>query len=167
MSVQSFDLAAAAYEEMKHEGFDPDFPAAARQQVADLQQGHAGPPDGGGKDLRHLLWSSIDNDTSRDLDQVEVAERCRRRHSCDGRDRRRRAGVPMGSPIDQHAAAQTTSVYTGVRTFPMLPEELSTDLTSLGEGAARRALVIEFLVAADGAVSRPESIGRWCATSAS
>ena len=60
------------------------------------------------------------------------------------------SGVAIGTPIDQHAASQTTSVYTAVRTFPMLPEELSTDLTSLNEAGDRLAIVIEFVVAADG-----------------
>src|SRR5207237_3899449 len=96
---------------------------------------------------------SIDNDSSRDLDQAEVADRV------DGGIRVRIAiadvdeDVPLGSPIDQHAAEQTTSVYTGVRTFAMLPEQLSTNLTSLNEGVDRLAIVIEMLVAQDGAIS--------------
>ena len=84
------------------------------------------------RDLRNLLWSSIDNDTSRDLDQIEVAEQCPMV------DTKIMIGiadvdafVPKGSAIDDHAAKQTTSVYTGVQIFPMLPEQLSTGTTSL------------------------------------
>src|SRR6185295_3339848 len=137
-----FDLAAAARQEMLAEGFQPDFPPAAVQQVKALQS-RAEPIAGAGvEDLRSLLWSSIDNDTSRDLDQVEVAERV------EGGIRIRIAiadvdeDVQAGSPIDRHAAGETTSVYTGVRTFPMLPEELSTNLTSLNEAVDRLAVVI-------------------------
>jgi exoribonuclease-2 len=110
-------------------------------------------PDSTVRDLRSLLWSSIDNDTSRDLDQAEVAERV------SGGIRVLVAiadvdiDVPAGTAIDQHAASETTSVYTGVRTFPMLPEELSTGLTSLNENEDRLAIVIEIVVAADGSVS--------------
>jgi VacB/RNase II family 3'-5' exoribonuclease len=103
------------------------------------------------RDLRSLLWSSIDNDTSRDLDQLEVAEQLP-----DGTMKILvaiadvDAFVPKGSPIDQQAAEQTTTVYTGVRTFPMLPEPLSTAITSLQEGANKLAVVIEFVVGTDG-----------------
>ncbi len=110
-------------------------------------------------DLRNLLWSSIDNDTSRDLDQIEVAERVpggiRVMVGIADVD----SGVAINSPIDQHASSQTTSVYTAVRTFPMLPEELSTDLTSLNEDGDRLAIVIEFVVGSEGAVGS-ESIYR-------
>src|ERR1700726_4811394 len=107
------------------------------------------------RDLRSLLWSSIDNDSSRDLDQAEAAERV------NGGIRVLIAiadvdsDVPADSPIDQHAAQQTTSVYTGIETFPMLPMELSTNLTSLNEAADRLAIVIEMVVAADGSISSP------------
>jgi exoribonuclease-2 len=63
------------------------------------------------------------------------------------------AFVPKGSPIDDHAAKETTSVYTGVRTFPMLPEQLSNDASSLLENQDRPAMVIEFVVSADGTLS--------------
>ena len=115
------------------------------------------------RDLRSLLWSSIDNDTSRDLDQAEVAERVsggiRILIAIADVD----ADVPIDSPIDKHAAYETTSVYTGVQTFPMLPEELSTDLTSLNENADRLAVVVEMVVAGDGSTSAARFIGRWCA----
>jgi len=101
------------------------------------------------------LWSSIDNDTSRDLDQAEAAERVsggiRVLVAIADVD----AAVPVDSPIDKHAAYETTSVYTGVQTFPMLPEELSTDLTSLNQNADRLAVVVEMVVAGDGSISSP------------
>jgi VacB/RNase II family 3'-5' exoribonuclease len=156
MSQNQFDLGAIARQEMIARGFHPDFPPAVLQQVKALQAQPAqttGAVSGDVRDLRSLLWSSIDNDTSRDLDQAEVAERV------NGGIRVMIAvadvdsDVPIESPIDQYAADQTTSVYTGVRTFSMLPEELSTGLTSLNEGVDRLAVVIDFLVAADGAVS--------------
>jgi exoribonuclease-2 len=105
------------------------------------------------RDLRGLLWSSIDNDTSRDLDQLEVAELLP-----DGTTKVLvaiadvDAYVPMDSPIDQHAARQTMTLYTGVRNFSMLPEQLSTGATSLQEAADRLAVVVEFVVGADGGV---------------
>ena len=137
------------------EGFEPDFPPEVERQVAALAARPAPAIDGGLRDLRQLLWSSIDSDSSRDLDQIEAAERV------DGGIRVRIGiadvdeDVEAGSPIDRHAATETTSVYTGIRTFPMLPERLSTDLTSLNEGGDRRAVVVEFLVSADGAISAP------------
>ena len=140
---------------MISEGFDPDFPPEVERQVAALAARAAPALDGGLRDLRQLPWSSIDNDSSRDLDQIEAAERV------DGGIRVLvgiadvDADVETGSPVDRHAAAETTSVYTGIRTFPMLPERLSTDLTSLNEGADRRAVVVEFVVSADGAISAP------------
>src|ERR1700676_3570293 len=153
MTHSGFDLFAAAHQEMLDEGFQPDFlPEAARQ--LDGIKNAATPGVGAGvRDLRSLLWSSIDNDTSRDLDQAEAAERVgagiRVLIAVADVD----ADVPIGSPIDKHAAAQTTSVYTGIKTFPMLPEQLSTDLTSLNQDADRLAVVIEFVVAPDGSVT--------------
>src|SRR5205085_9978641 len=102
------------------------------------------------RDLRTLLWSSIDNDTSRDLDQIEAAERL------PNGDIKVLVGiadvdalVPVRSPIDEHASIETTTVYAGVRIFPMLPEALSTGATSLLEGVDRLAVVIEFAVGND------------------
>jgi len=150
MPHDGFNLAAAARQEMIDHGFAPDFPPEAERQLAEIQPRL----DASLRDLTGLLWSSIDNDDSRDLDQIEWAERTA-------------AGIRVlvgvadvdslvgkGSPIDAHAARETTTVYTGIRTFPMLPERLSTDLTSLNEGQDRAAVVIEMLVAADGSVSK-------------
>jgi VacB/RNase II family 3'-5' exoribonuclease len=154
MSNHSFDLAASAYVEMIHQGFKPDFPDGTEAQIEQIRTSVNGSHDGL-PDLRGLLWSSIDNDTSRDLDQIEVAERV------DGGIRVRvgvanvSASVAKNTPIDQHAAFQTKTVYTGVRNFPMLPNELSTDLTSLNENVDRSAMVVEFLVDAHGRRTQP------------
>jgi len=152
MSIRSFDLAAAAHQEMIDQGFHPDFPPAVESQVQALKSQPTVPADGDVRDLLSLLWSSIDNDTSRDLDQAEVAERVsggiRVMVAVADVD----ADVAIGSPIDQYASYETTSVYTGVRTFSMLPEALSTDLTSLNESADRVAVVIEYVVGPDGAI---------------
>ncbi len=149
-----YDLAALARQEMMDEGFAPDFPPEAQSQAAALRARSAeAVPAGPVQDLRGLPWSSIDNDTSRDLDQIEVAEQLpngdiRIRVGIADVD----GGVPQGSPIDLHAARNCTTVYTGVRIFSMLPEDLSTDLTSLNEHAGRLSLVVELTVAADGSV---------------
>jgi exoribonuclease-2 len=147
---------------MLAEGFHPDFPPAVVQQVKTLQANPAAANGvNGARDLRSLLWSSIDNDTSRDLDQAEVAERV------NGGIRVMIAvadvdsDVPLGSPADQHAASETPSVYTAVRTFPMLPEALSTNLTSLNESADRLAIVVDMLVGAMGRLHRRASIAQW------
>jgi exoribonuclease-2 len=137
-------------------GFEPDFPPAVQQQMAEIQAKfpQASTIATGVRDLRSLLWSSIDNDTSRDLDQIEVAEQLP-----DGSVKVMvgiadvDAFVPKGTPIDDHAAKQTASVYTGVRIFPMLPEALSTGASSLLEDQERLAMVIEFVVTPDGNVN--------------
>ncbi len=149
------DLQATAKQVMLAHGFEPDFPSQVAQQLAELKT-HPPQvtPSRDVRDLRNLLWSSIDNDTSKDLDQIEVAERLPNGNikvligiaDVD-------AFVPKNSPIDQHAAKETTSVYTGVRIFPMLPEELSTGATSLLENADKLSVVIEFTVDAAGSVS--------------
>ncbi len=120
-------------------GLEPELPPEARAQLR-----HLPTPDLRElQDARHLLWSSIDNDESRDLDQLEVCSRQ------DGVTRLCVAiadvdtYVGRGTPIDQHAQANTTSVYTPARIFPMLPEPLSTDRTSLAEGADRVAVVVD------------------------
>jgi exoribonuclease-2 len=139
---------------MVENGFAVDVPPGVLQQLADLEQ-HSPPvvPNADVRDLRSLPWSSIDNDTSKDLDQIEVAQPLP-----DGTTKVLvgiadvDAFVAKDSPIDQAAARQTTTVYTGVRNFPMLPEQLSTATTSLEEAADKLALVIEFVVTMDGHV---------------
>jgi VacB/RNase II family 3'-5' exoribonuclease len=149
------DLQATAKQIMLEHGFEPDFPPQVPQQLADLK---THPPQVASgrdiRDLRDLLWSSIDNDTSRDLDQIEVAERLPNGNvkvlvgiaDVD-------AFVPKQSPIDEHAAKETTTVYTGIWNFPMLPEELSTGTTSLLENGDKLSVVIEFIVDAAGSVN--------------
>ena len=153
--LATFDLASAAFTEMVRQGFHPDFypepqsssstfalpvPLRRRQMCAISAR---------------LLWSSIDNDTSRDLDQIEYAERVQTGNET-GSIRVRvgvadvSASVAKDSPIDQHAAFQTKTVYTATRNFPMLPNELSTDLTSLNENQDRAAMVTEFVVDSQG-----------------
>ena len=145
------DLQATAKQIMQQRGFEPDFPAEVAAQLASLKGHPQIAPSNGLRDLRNLLWSSIDNDTSRDLDQIEVAE-----GSSNG-DVKVMIGiadvdafVSKLTPIDQHAARETTTVYTGIRNFPMLPEELSTGITSLLENEDRASLVIEFVVDSGG-----------------
>src|SRR6478752_8538531 len=126
---------------------------AVEREVSRLYDALAGGADAGTKDQRSLLWSSIDNVTSKDLDQIEVAEELPDRGIV------LRIGiadvdalVPKGSALDAHAFANATSVYTGVHVYPMLPEELSTGLTSLNEGQSRLALAIETVVDGNGGV---------------
>jgi len=153
--VSHFDLQAAAKQTMLENGFEPEFPPQAEQQLLQLA---AHPPTvapgGTVRDLRNLLWSSIDNDTSRDLDQIEAAERL------PAGEARVLVGiadvdtfVPKNSALDQHAAKETTTVYTGVQNFSMLPDQLSTGTTSLLEGADKFCVVVEFVVGQDGCVN--------------
>ena len=149
------DLFAAARQEMIDQGFEPDFPPEAMRQMEALGSQLPATPAliPGLRDLRSMLWSSIDNDSSRDLDQAEVAERVSEGIRILIAIADVDSDVPAGSPIDKHAASQTTSVYTGVRTFPMLPEQLSTGLTSLNEAADRLAVVVDMVVAPDGSIT--------------
>jgi VacB/RNase II family 3'-5' exoribonuclease len=149
------DLQAIVTQLMRENGFEPGFPPSVGQQLAELK---AHPPQVSSspdaRDLRSVLWSSIDNDTSRDLDQIEVAEQLPSGEvkvlvgiaDVD-------AFVPQSSPIDDHAAEQTATIYAGVRNFPMLPEQLSTGDTSLLENEDRLAIVIEFVAGPDGCVN--------------
>ncbi len=147
------DLVAIARREMTERGFEPEFPRDVQRQVESLHPA-ADPPAPDRRDLTSLPWSSIDNDDSRDLDQIEWAERA------DGGIRVRvgvadvDATVPKGTPVDCYAAHETTTVYAAVHTFPMLPERLSFDLTSLVAGEERAAVVIEFVVTPDGELSQ-------------
>jgi len=151
----NFNLQSAARQCMLEHGFQPDFPKSVQDEIHALQTNPRkvnAVPDV--RDLSESLWSSIDNDTSRDLDQIEVAK-----EMDNGTVRIQIAiadvdvYVPAGSAIDKHAAEQTATIYTGVHNFSMLPEELSTGLTSLLEGQERLSVVYEFSVDADGCVS--------------
>jgi exoribonuclease-2 len=133
----------------------PDFSPAA---VAEAQRLALPPtvPDGA-RDLRGLLWCSIDNDESRDLDQLSVsapadAGSIRILVAIADVD----ALVPAGCAIDDHARHNTTSVYTPAEIFPMLPERLSTDLTSLNTDGDREAIVVDMVVDAVGCVTESE-----------
>src|SRR6266550_6912671 len=147
-------LRSAAVAAMRQNGFEPEFSPAVMREVRSLDDPSNDPLPQGVRDMRALLWSSVDNRESRDLDQIEIAER-----AADGSIRIRigvadvDALVQLGSAADTHAAANTTSVYTGVAVFPMLPDRLSCDLSSLNEGEDRLAVVVEFEVAADGTMS--------------
>jgi exoribonuclease-2 len=146
----SIDLYAIAHQSMIEAGFVPDLSNAVNEQLKAIEAATP-PPVATVRDLRKLLWSSIDDAKSRDLDQVEYAE------ALANGDTRLLVGiadvdslVPAGSAIDKHAEENCTSVYTGVKTFPMLPEELSTGLTSLNQDQDRLAVVTEMVFAADG-----------------
>lgn len=148
-----YDLRRIAHEAMLQHGLLPDFSKGVLAEVAGLSDAATQSTDAI-RDLRHLRWVSIDNDDSRDLDQLTVAETVP-----DGRIRALIAIadvdslVRKDSAIDAHARTNTTSVYTPAGIFPMLPEKLSTDLTSLNEGEERLALVVDMLVDEDGKVS--------------
>ncbi len=144
-------LLRVARQAMIERGLEPEFPDAAMAEARALT-GPAALEGAGARDLTGLLWCSIDNDDSRDLDQLTVAEPLPDGHTkilvavADVS-----AVVGLGSALDDHAHANTTSVYTPPRNFPMLPERLSTDLSSLNADQDRLALVVESLVDGDGA----------------
>jgi len=150
------DLRAIAREAMVARGLLPEFEPEVEAEMEGIARKGA-PIDASLRDLRPLLWASIDNDDSRDLDQLSVAAPL-----ADGAVKILvaiadvDALVRQGSAIDLHARANTTSVYTAAQIFPMLPERLSTDLTSLGEGVDREAVVVEMVVRRDGAIDRSE-----------
>lgn len=153
----ALDLRAAARQEMLANGFLPDFPPEVNKEIAEIMSPLPSVRGAQVRDMRALLWSSIDNRESRDLDQLECAE-----EQSNG-DIRVLVGVAdvdtlvgKGSATDDHAARNTTSVYTGVAVFPMLPEELSTDLTSLNPDTDRLAVVVEMDVAPAGSIGRHE-----------
>jgi exoribonuclease II len=147
------DLHRLAEDAMRERGFLPGFSSAALAEAQDRRR--TGPRrDGDVRDLRKLAWFSIDNDDTRDLDQLSVAE------PLPGDATQLlvaiadvEAFVPADSALDEHAANNTTSVYTAAGVYPMLPEMLSTDLSSLHEGQERLAVVVELRVEADGEVS--------------
>jgi exoribonuclease-2 len=171
-------LAKRARQTMIEGGFEPDFPSDALAELHQIQTAYRSPaPETGITDLRDLLWSSIDNTSSRDLDQIEYAEQL------DNGDIRILVGVAdvdslvkKGSALDNHAAKNTVTIYTETVIFPMLPEELSTDLTSLDENKDREAIIVELVVKENGDVPGNnvyrglvrnkaqlayESVGRW------
>ena len=149
---QSDSLADLARQAMIERGLEPDFSKEVMQQAAAAKPSSEASPDI--RDMREIAWCSIDNDDSRDLDQLTYAEKLG-----DGNVRVYVAVadvdalVKKDSPADERAAHNTTSVYTAARIFPMLPERFSTDLTSLNEHEERLAVVAEMTVRDDGTVS--------------
>jgi VacB/RNase II family 3'-5' exoribonuclease len=146
-------LRAIARRAMLERGLQPDFPPSALREAAQIQS-PATAKDDHVRDLRDLLWCSIDNDDSRDLDQLSVGE------ALPGNSTRVLVAVAdvdaivsRGSAIDEHAQRNTTSVYTAAEIFPMLPEKLSTDLTSLNFEVDRIAVVIDMTFGSDGTMS--------------
>src|SRR5215469_7379488 len=147
------DLRNIAHRAMLEHGLEPDLPAAAAAELAAISTPamEHGPQI---RDQRALLWCSIDNDDSRDLDQLSVAEplaggAVRILVAIADVD----ASIAPGSPLDAHASANTTSVYTAAEIFPMFPERLSTDLTCLAENQERLSVVIDMTVAPDGSMT--------------
>jgi exoribonuclease-2 len=149
-------LKGIARRAMLERGLLPDFSAEVVAETGSITK-PAAASDSSLKDLRHLMWASIDNDDSLDLDQLSVAEQLQ-----EGAVKILVAIADVdaiakkGSAIDGHARTNTTSVYTAAEIFPMLPEKLSTDLTSLADGKERLAIVIEMEVGADGAVGKSD-----------
>ncbi len=148
------DLARIASEAMRERGLESEFSAAALRQLAGINAaGQDGDPRV--QDRTALPWCSIDNDDSQDLDQLTACEvlgggRVRVFVAVADVD----VLVRKDSAIDEHARCNTTSVYTSARIFPMLPERLSTDLTSLNPDQLRLAVVSEMVIAADGAMEQ-------------
>ncbi len=156
-----FILQSIAHQAMLDRGLLPDFSADALAELGRLQVpvAIAGEPV---RDLRNLLWASIDNDDSRDLDQLTVAE------VMPGGEKKILVAiadvdslVKDGSAIDKHAHHNTTSVYTAAEIFPMLPEKLSTDLTSLNFNEDRLSMVVDMVVGADGSLQESNIYRAW------
>ena len=155
-SPPNVDLKSIARRAMLEHGLEPDLSTAAAAQLNAI----AGPAAAHGaqtRDQRGLLWCSIDNDDSRDLDQLSVAiplaaGAVRILVAIADVD----ATIAAGSPLDAHAALNTTSVYTAAQVFPMFPERLSTDLTSLAAGGERLSIVIDMTIATDGSIGEAD-----------
>jgi len=160
-------LQSIARRAMLERGLLPDFSIEALAELGRLQiraVTEAGPAKGpfGIRDLRGLLWASIDNDDSRDLDQLTVAEAI-------STDKVKilvaiadvESFVKKGSAIDEHARHNSTSVYTAAEIFPMLPEKVSTDVTSLNFNQDRLSIVVEMVVGADGSLQESHIYSAW------
>jgi VacB/RNase II family 3'-5' exoribonuclease len=152
-------LRGIARRAMLERGLLPDFPPQALAELDGIKSS-AIQTEASARDLRHLVWCSIDNDDSRDLDQLTVAQALpggvvRILVAIADVD----AIVKKQSAIDDHARHNTTSVYTGAETFPMLPEKLSTDLTSLNNESDRLAIVVEMMITGDGTLQGSDLYG--------
>jgi len=147
------DLRAIADQAMEKYGFHPSFPKAVIREVQKIQEGKPEEKKTDAADLRSLLWVSIDNHDTMDIDQIQFCE--------EGPDNEIHVKVAIadvdhlvrkGSPTDRHAVKHGTSIYTGVVTYPMLPIRLSEGITSLHPHQDRMAVVIEYAVLPDGTV---------------
>jgi exoribonuclease-2 len=160
-------LQGIAHRAMLERGLFPDFSAGVLFELEQLQEPefkeHLIQKDPQGiRDLRKLLWVSIDNDDSRDLDQLTNAQEMttnltKIRVAIADVD----AAIKKGSLIDQHARHNTTSVYTAAEIFPMLPEKVSTDITSLNVNEDRLSIVIEMDVRVDGSIKSSKIYRAW------
>lgn len=147
-------LRRIAHRAMLERGLLPDFSPEALAELGRLQNPTTAEGIPGIRDMRNLPWASIDNDDSRDLDQLTVAE-------ATPPDKIKilvaiadvASSIIIGSAIDQHARNNTTSVYTAAELFPMLPEKVSTDFTSLSFNEDRLSIVVEMLINADGSLA--------------
>ncbi|HWQ66987.1 MAG TPA: RNB domain-containing ribonuclease [Methanospirillum sp.] len=151
------DLKAIASKAMIKYGFTPEFPQAVIREVNSLKVLPLPDSRSDVRDLRSLLWSSIDNSDSMDLDQMEYCSR-----GSDGEILVKIAiadvdtYVPKQSRADRYASHNGTSVYTGIVTYPLLPDRLSKGITSLLPGQESRAIIIEYAVLPDGTVRHGE-----------
>jgi exoribonuclease-2 len=154
-------LLQIALKAMADKGLEAEFPPDALKQLEGIREPSGG-EENSPKDMTGLLWCSIDNDDSKDLDQLTVGEKLP-----DGSARIYVAVadvdalVKLNTPLDLHARKNTTTVYTGVKIFPMLPEKLSTDLTSLNENEKRVALVVEMAVDSEGRAAEGKVYRAW------
>ena len=158
--IEAVDLHAIARKAMRNYGFEPSFPSDVMSAALKLDGNVPQRVIAGGKvrDLRNLLWSSLDNIDTEDLDQIEYCEKGQNGEihiwvAIADVD----TFVPKDSVLDLHARKNTTSIYTGIEIFPMLPDRLSKDLSSLPMGQDRLAMVVEYTVLARGNV-RPGKI---------
>jgi exoribonuclease-2 len=160
-------LKGIAHRAMLERGLLPDFSSAAlaelgRIRAPTMQKDAPGDIERPIRDMRDLLWASIDNDDSRDLDQLTVAEampagEAKILVAIADVD----SSIRNGSAIDQHARHNTTSVYTAGEIFPMLPEKVSTDITSLNFDQDRLSIVVEMVIGLDGSLQESAIYKAW------
>lgn len=148
MAAEKYDLEKLAVKVMFEKGLEPNFSPEAVAQLRSIEKPAQKLPES--QDLRALLWCSIDNDDSRDLDQLTFAQKGASGTTIWVAIADVDALVPKNTPIDKHAQINTTSVYTPAKIFPMLPEKLSTNLTSLNEGEDRMAVVVKATITPEG-----------------
>lgn len=161
LKYHDIDLQSIARDTMIQYGFEPHFTKEIIEKVQLMdEEAEIGKELSSLKDMRHLLWSSIDNDDSLDLDQLEY---CELKQNGDINVMIAIADVDSFAPksglLDNHASNNCTSVYAGVETFPMLPVRLSTNLTSLKQDVDRIAIIIEYRVQPNGQI-HTESVYR-------